>query len=236
MTRDESMERGTQPLHAWLPAFALKLLVFGAFAFVLFQATVGLGEQTLGANRVWVILAGLVGLLLLLGVDRLSGIKVSPGGLEATLTEAKARALKEAGALEDPDLAEALEAQILRAENRDQVETAMELANELNVVRAVGRIKDAIRQKRKCYVRYRADPQGPVETYHVAPLDIKPGKTPLSKANDYLWVHSYEHERVISLRLGRVLGVELSEETFDPAEVMKDWQEEDPEWNVPRSW
>jgi predicted DNA-binding transcriptional regulator YafY len=236
MARDESTRSETPPLQVWLPAFVLKLLVFATFAFVLFEATVGLGEQELGANRVWVIIAGLVGLLLLLGVDRLIGIKVSPGGLEATLTEAKARALEQAGALDDPELAEALEAQILRSENRDQVQAAVELAHELNVNRVVGRIKEAIQQRRKCYVRYRTDPQSPVETYHVAPLDIKPGKTPLTRVNDYLWVHSYEHDRVISLRLGRVLGVELSEETFDPADVMGDWREKEREWNIPRDW
>jgi len=225
-----------QPLYVWLPPFVLKLLVLAVFAFVIFEATVGLGDRELGSNRVWVIVAGMVGLLLLLGVDRLTGLKVSPGGVEATLTEAKARALEQAGELEDPELAEALEAQILRSENPEQVKAAVDLVTELNVSRVVERIKEAIRQRRKCTIRYREEPQGTVETYRAAPLDIKPGKTAATRANDYLWVHSYEHGRVISLRLGRVLGVELSDETFDPAELMGDWEDQEPDWNVTRTW
>jgi len=42
-------------------------------------------------------------------------------------------------------------------------------------------------------------------------------------------------ESVVSLRLGRVMGVELSEDTFDPAELMADWKKK-PEWNVAREW
>lgn len=226
----------TQPLEIWLPAFVLKLLVFAAFAFVLFQATVGLGEQELSAGRLWVTIATLVGLLLLLAIDRLTGVKLTPGSLEATLTEAKARALEQAGALEDAELAQALEVQVRQAENPEQVQAAVDLVAKLNVSRVVERIKEGIEQRRKCYIRYRSDAQAAVETFQAAPLDIKPGETPATRINDYLWVHSYEHDGVISLRLDRVLGVELSEETFDPGEVMADWKEREPEWNVPRTW
>jgi hypothetical protein len=37
-----------------------------------------------------------------------------------------------------------------------------------------------------------------------------------------------------TLRLDRVIGAELSEETFGPAEVMTPGKR--PEWNVPREW
>lgn len=224
------------PLYVWLPAVLLKFLVFLTFAFVLFEATVGLGEQDLSSFRTWVIVAGMMGLLLLLVVDRLTELKFSPAGVEATLTEAQAHALQEVGALDNPEIAKAAQAQILRAENPDQVQAAMAMAVELNVNRVVERVKEAIRERRKCYVRYRTDPEGPVDTYLIAPLDIKPGKTPATQTNDYLWAHSYRQGRVISLRLGQVLGVELSEETFDPAELMADWKNQEPEWNVARKW
>ena len=233
---NERSDQEKQPLYVWLPTVVLKFLVFLAFAFVLFEATVGLGEQDLSSNRVWVVVAGMMGLLLLLAVDRLTGLKVSPGGVEATLSQVKAQALGEINEIEDQEAAEAARAQILQAESPDQVQAAMAMAVELNVNRVMERVKEAIRQKRKVYVRYRPDPQGPVEIYQVACLDIKPGKTSATRANDYLWVYSYEHESVISLRLGRVLGVELSEETFDPAELMADWKKREPEWNVPRDW
>ena len=225
-----------QPPHVWLPTVVLKFLVFLAFAFVLFEATVGLGEQDLSSNRVWVVIAGMMGLLLLVAIDRLTALRVSPTGLEATLAQAQAQALEEVGALEDQEVAETARAQILQAESPDQVQAAMAMAVELNVNRVMERVKQAIHQRRKVYVRYRPDPQGPVEIYQVACLDIKPGKTPATRANDYLWVYSYEHESVISLRLGRVMGVELSEETFEPAELMADWKRREPEWNVPRDW
>jgi hypothetical protein len=233
---NERSDQEKQPLHIWLPTVVLKLLVFLAFSFVLFEATVGLGERDLSSNRVWVVIAGMMGLLLLLAVDRLTGLKVSPGGVEATLSQVKAQALGEISEIEDREAAEAARAQILQAESPDQVQAAMAMAVELNVNRVMERVKEAIHQKRKVYVRYRPDPQGPVEIYQVACLDVKPGKTPATRANDYLWVYSYEHESVISLRLGRVLGVELSEETFDPAELMADWRKREPEWNVPRDW
>jgi predicted DNA-binding transcriptional regulator YafY len=233
---NERSDQREQPLHVWLPGVVLKFLVFLAIAFVLFEATVGLGEQDLSSSRVWVVIAGMAGLLLLLAVDRLTGLKVSPGGLEATLAQVKAQALGEVSDIEDREAAEAARAQILQAESPDQVKAAMAMAVELNVNRVMERVKEAISQKRKVYVRYRPDPQGPVETYQVACLDVKPGKTSATHANDYLWVYSYEHESVISLRLGRVLGVEVSEETFDPAELMADWRRKEPEWNVPRDW
>ncbi len=234
MSNERTDQKG-QPPHAWLPAVALKFLVFLTFAFVLFEATVGLGERDLSGNRVWVIVAGMAGLLLLLSIDRLTALRVTPTGLEATLVEVKAHALEEVGALEDREVAEAARAQILQAKSPDQVQAAMAVAVELNVNRVVERVKEAIRQKRKLYVRYRPDQGRPVETYLVAPLDVKAGKTPATRANDYLWGHSYEHESVVSLRLGRVLGVELSEETFDPAELMAGWKKT-PEWNVAREW
>jgi predicted DNA-binding transcriptional regulator YafY len=233
---NERSDQKEQPLHVWLPAVVLKFLVFLAFAFVLFETTVGLGEQDLTSSRAWVVVAGMMGLLLLLAVDRLTTLRVSPGGVEATLSQVKAQALGEINEIEDQKAAEAARAQILQAENPDQVQAAMAIAVELNVNRVMERVKQAIRQKRKVYMRYRPDPQGPVETYQVACLDVKPGKTPATRANDYLWVYSYEHESVISLRLGRVLGVELSEETFDPAELMAAWKQKEPEWNVPRDW
>jgi predicted DNA-binding transcriptional regulator YafY len=185
---------------------------------------------------VWIIIAGMMGLLLLLAVDRLTALKVSPGGVEATLFQVKAQALGEINEIEDQEAVEAARAQILQAESPAQVQAAMAMATELNVNRVMDRVKQAISQRRKVYVRYRPDSQGPVETYQVACLDIKPGKTPATRANDYLWVYSYEHESVISLRLGRVLGVELSEETFDPVGLMADWKQRKPEWNVPRDW
>jgi predicted DNA-binding transcriptional regulator YafY len=225
-----------QPLHVWLTAAMLKFLVFLAFAFVLFAATVGMGERDLSSNRVWVIIAGMAGLLLLLAIDRLTALRVSPTGLEATLAQAQAQALEEVSELEDREVAETARAQILQAESPDQVQAAMAIAVELNVNRVMERVKQAIHQRRKVYVRYRPDPQGPLETYQVAPLDVKPGKTPATRANDYLWVYSYEHESVLSLRLGQVLGVELSEETFDPVELMADWKQKEPQWNVPREW
>ncbi len=233
---NERSDQKEQPLRVWLPTVALKFLVFLTLAFVLFEATVGLGEQDLSGNRVWVVIAGMAGLLLLLAVDRLTALRVSPTGVEATLAQAQAHALEEVSALEDREVAEAARAQILQAESPDQVQAAMAVAVELNVNRVVERVKEAIRGKRKCYVRYRPDLEEPMETYLVAPLDVKPGKTPATKANDYLWAYSYEHESVVSLRLGRVMGVELSEETFDPVELMADWRNKEPEWNVAREW
>jgi hypothetical protein len=84
-------------------------------------------------------------------------------------------------------------------------------------------------------VRYRPEPDDPVQIYHVAILDMKPGKPATTRANDYLWVYSYEHESILSLRLDRVLGIEMSKEMFDPEDLMAGWKKE-PDWNVDREW
>ncbi len=233
---NEKSDRQTQPLHAWLPTMTLKFLVFLAFAFVLYKATLGLGERDLTSNRAWVVVAGMAGLLLLLAVDRLTGLKVSPTSVEATLAETKVHAIEDLDAMEDREAAEAARPRVLQAENPEQVQAAMAVAVELNVSRVVGQVKDAIQNKRKCYVRYKRDPEKPVEKYLVAPLDIKPGETPATQSNDYLWVHSYETGGTRRLRLDRVMKVDVTEETFDPAEVMVDWKNKEPEWNVAREW
>lgn len=230
---DEQQER--QPWQAWLPRLVLTFLVFLVLAFVVYETTVGLGGQDLGGNRLWALIVALLLLLLLPVVDRIQELRVSPGSFEAKLSELKAEALERIGGIEDQEAAEAARRQILQARNPDQVQAALAVAVELNVSRIMDRVKEAIRQRRKCYVRYKSGPGEPEETFFVAPLDIRPGKTPATRANDYLWAYSYEHGHVVSLRLGRILGVELSEETFDPAQVTANWRRE-PEWNVPREW
>jgi len=212
-------------LHEWLPMVVLKFLAFLAFAFVLFKATIGLGEQDLGSSRAWIIVAGMGGLLLLLAIDRLTGLKLSPTGMEATLSETKVQALKEVNArVEAPNVVKKAQVDILQAQHPAQVQEAVQEAVKLNVIQTVEAVEEAIRGKHKCYVRYRPDPAKPVQTYHIAPREIKPGATQTTRDNDYLWAYSYEHESIISLRLDRVVGVELSEETFDPAKMAAKWE------------
>ena len=167
--------------------------------------------------------------------DRLETLRFSAGGVEATLAETQMHAIADLDTLEDQDAAKTAREQILKAETPDQVHAAMAVAVELNVSRVVERVQDAIREKRKCYVRYKRDPDAPVDKYLVAPLDIKPGETPATQDKDYLWVHSYETNGTRRLRLDRVMKIDATEETFDPAELMKGWKKE-PEWNVAREW
>jgi len=230
---DDGLKRGKEPLEVWLPPLLLKFFVFLVFTCVIAGAMVGLLQGDLGSNRMWLIIAGMIALLLLLAIDRLAKLKVGPTGMEAELTQAQAKALDEVAVMEDPEVAKAAKEKILQAKNPAEVEGAMAVAMSLNVTRVVDRAKQAIRDKRKLYVRYLPDPESPMQTYQVAPLDIKPGKTDKTKMHDYLWVYSYEHGHILSLRLERVLGVEVSEETFDPAEVTAQWKDE---WNVEREW
>jgi predicted DNA-binding transcriptional regulator YafY len=175
-------------------------------------------------------------LVLLPVVDRIQTLSLSPTGFEATMTEVKTQALEEVGAMvEDPKTAETAREQILQAQSAEQVQAAVEQAVRLNVTRTVGTVSEAIQNKRKCYVRYRPVPDEPVQSYHVAPLDIRRGESPKSKAYDYLWAYSYEHESIVSLRLDRVIGIEPSEESFDPADVTAEWNKE-LEWNLKREW
>jgi predicted DNA-binding transcriptional regulator YafY len=222
-----------KPLHTWLPKVILTFLVFGALFFVIYQVTGGMSSD-LGDRSMWALLVAMGMLLLLPVVDRIQTLSLSPTGFEATMTEAQAKAIKEVGAMvEDPKAAEAAQEQILQAKSPEQVKAAVAQAVELNVTRTVDVVREAIQNKHKCYVRYRSAPDEPVQSYHVAPLDIKKGKSAATKTNDYLWAYSYEHESIVSLRLDRVIGIEPSEETFDPAEVTTPGKKE---WNVPREW
>ena len=224
-----------QSWHTWLPKVLLTFLVFLTLAFVVYKITAAPGDRDLGERSVWALIVAMGLLVLLPVVDRIQTISLSPTGFEATLSEAQAHALEEVGALDDPEVAETARAQILQAKSPDQVQAAMEKAVKLNVTRTLEMAKEAIRDRHKCYVRYRPDPTEPVQTYHVAILDVKPGKSPATRASDYLWVYSYEHESILSLRLDRVTGIEMSEETFDSGELMEGWKKE-PEWNVVREW
>lgn len=229
---DKNRER--QPLHVWLPKTLLTFLVFLALVFVIYRMTGGMAGD-LGDKSLWALLVAMVLLVLLPVVDRIQTITISPTGFEAKLAQIQAEAIKEVGAMvEDPEVAEAAQQQILQAASPEQVQAAVAEAVRLNVTRTVDTLQDAIRRKRKCYVRYRPMPDEPVQSYYVAPLDIKPGKTAATRTNDYLWAYSYEHESLLSLRLDRVVGVELSEEGFDPAEVLAPGKQ--PVWNVPREW
>jgi predicted DNA-binding transcriptional regulator YafY len=223
-----------QPVYSWLPKVLLTFLVFGALFFVVYQVTVGMTDD-LGDKSMWALLVAMVLLVLLPVVDRIQTLSLSPTGFEATMTEAQAKAIKEVDAMvEDPKVAKVAQAQILQAKSPEQVQAAVAEAVKLNVTHTVDAVQEAIQNKRKCYVRYRPVSDEPVQSYLVAPLDIRPGKSATTKTNDYLWTYSYEHEGLVSLRLDRIIGVELSEGTFDPAEVMAPGKE--PEWNVPREW
>jgi hypothetical protein len=233
---DQDPKQGKQPIEAWLPPLLLKFSVLVVLACVVAGAMVGVLQHDLESNRLWLIIGGMVALLLLLGIDRLTALRVGPQGVEAELSQAREKALAQVEALEDKEVAEAAQAQILQAKTPAEVEGAVGMAMELNVSRVVDRVKAAIRDRRKLYVRYQTEPAGEVEIWLVAPLDIKPGKTARTRTKDYLWVHSYESGRSQSLLLERVVGADLSDETFDPAEIMADWKDKAPAWNVEREW
>lgn len=233
---NEHLDQSGQPQHAWLLRVVLTYLVFLILVFVVYETTAGLGERDLGDRNTWALIVAMALLVLLPVVDRIQEIRISPGGFEARLSQTKAQALEEIAAMEDRGVAQAARAQILQARSAEQVQAALAMAVDLNVTRVVERVKEAIRQKRKVYIRYRPDPRGLEEIYLAAPLDIRPGKTPATRANDYLWVYSYEHGSTVSLRLGSVMGVELSQETFDPAQLTAGWKTSRPEWNIPRDW
>jgi hypothetical protein len=233
---DKDTGQGRALIEAWLPPLLLKFLVFLVFACVIAGAMVGVLQGNLTTNRMWLIVGGMVALLLLLAVDRLTTLRVGPEGVEAEMAQVQAKALEQVEALEDKTVAEAAQAQILQAKTPAEVKGAVALAMELNVSRLVERIKEAIRDKRKLYVRYRSEPAGDVDLWLVAPLDIKPGKSARTRTKDYLWVHSYDSGHTQSLLLERVVGVDVSDETFDPAEIMAGWKDQSPAWNVPREW
>lgn len=217
------------------PAPLLKFLVFLTLAFVVVWTVVKSGGNDIRSGQAWVIIAGMAFLLLLLTIDRLEELRVTPTGLQAMLARSKARALDEVGAIEDEEARADALAGILQARSVQEVRQARDVAIELNADTIWQRIEEAITTCRKIYVRYRPGANGPMETYMAAPLDLEPGQTSRSKAKDYLLVFSYKHDSLIKLILNKVLGVELSEETFEPAEMFEKFKEP-PEWNFRRDW
>jgi hypothetical protein len=55
-----SKEGNGQPVQAWLPKFALTLLVFLALAFVVYQTTVGMDTRDLGMQRMWALIVAIL--------------------------------------------------------------------------------------------------------------------------------------------------------------------------------
>lgn len=235
MSNQESTQ-DKEPIEVWLPPLLLKFLVFLIFACVIAGSMVGVLRGDVGANRMWLIIGGMVALLLLLVVERLVTLRVGPEGVEAELAQAQAKALQEIAPLDAREAVDEAQAEILEAKDPQQVQAAVAKAVKLNVTRVLQRVEEAIRGKRRLFVNYRPDPQAPIQAYLVAPLDIKPGKSEKTRTTDYLWAYSYDHESVLSLILGKVVGVELSEQTFDPAEIMADWKNKSPKWHVDRDW
>lgn len=218
---NERSDQTTKPLREWLPKMLLTFLVLLVLVFVVYRAMISTSENDIGTRSMWALIVAMVLLVLLPVVDRIQTISVSPSGFEATLSEVQAQALEEVSArVEDPNAVKKARASILQAKQPAQVQEAVKEAVKLNVIQTVELLEEAIEGNHKCYVRYRPDPTKPVQTYHVAPQEIKPGKTQATRDNDYLWAYSYEHESLVSLRLDRVVRVETSEETFDPADLV----------------
>ena len=218
----------------WMLTVLLKFLVFAAYAFVLVAILLGMGAGDLSSQQAWVVVACLFGLLLLLAIDRLQELSIKPTGVEARLTEIKARALETVQEIEDPQVRwEALD-QIAQAQNAQEVQTAKAQAVELNSDKVKRLIIEAIRETRMLYVRYRPSPEEEVEIYLCAPLDISSGKTDKTRGFDYFWAYSFERDRPLSFRLDRILGVDIDDEPFNPVQATKDFKTK--EWNIPRDW
>ena len=231
--RPTPVDPPSPPRRDW-PAVLLKFLVFAAYAFVLATILLGLGGGDLTSQQAWVVVAGLFGLLLLLAVDRLQALSIRPTGVEARLSEAKAQALETVTEIEDPQVRQEALEQIARAQNVQEVQSAAEQAVELNIDRNQRLIREAIQDRRVVRVTYKASPDQAAESLLCAPLDISPGRTEKTHGFDYFWAYSLERERPLSFRLDRVLGVDLTEETFIPAQVTRDFKRQD--WNIPRAW
>ncbi|MGD1995679.1 MAG: hypothetical protein PVH62_02790, partial [Anaerolineae bacterium] len=167
---NERSDQRDQPLRVWLPKIALTFLVFLVLVFVVYETTVGLGERDLGTNSRWVLIVALALLVLLPVVDRIEEIRISLTGFEARLSQSKAEALATVDQIENREAAEAARGQILQADSPAQVRAAMAMAVELNVSQVVETVRQAIHQKRKLYVRYKSDPEAPMEAYLVAPF------------------------------------------------------------------
>lgn len=122
-------------------------------------------------------------------------------------------------------------------DNRQQAEPAQQSATTERAVIAanVKRFHQAIQERRKVKVRYRSA-KG-MRQYTLIPLDVKGGRTERTKKNRYMWGYSEKSQRVLCLRLERVLHVTSQSETFEPAELgQQSWPGKKIAWNLPREW
>ncbi|MBN1305573.1 MAG: hypothetical protein JXA13_14135 [Anaerolineales bacterium] len=223
-----------QPNSKNLASTILKYLVFGTYAFTLYQVLMG-GDKDIPTNRVWIIGIVAIASLLLLAVDRLSELQFSKEGITAKLDQKKADTISEVGALTDnPKIAQEVNQEVLNAKNEQEVQSALEKAVRLNVDRNVELVTQAIQNKEKIFIRYRSVKGDQVENYFAIPLDIKPGESTDSSVYDYLWCYSEKGRRPISLRLDNVISVGKTAETFDPARItdLKGFDA----WVIPRNW
>lgn len=81
---------------------------------------------------------------------------------------------------------------------------------------------------------------GSVSLHVVAPVDIRFGETEATRGTEYLWAHCYAENVAEMHRCDRIISARILEESFDPAELVRNWpQHKWPlpvEWAVVRSW
>ena len=100
-------------------------------------------------------------------------------------------------------------------------------------------IAEAIGACRRLRLVYTRKADGVTSIHEVAPVDIRPGDTPATATNEYLWAWCFAEDKLERHLLDRVRSVEILPTRFEPAEILARWPSGWPQpstWRIGRTW
>lgn len=80
---------------------------------------------------------------------------------------------------------------------------------------------------------------GVVGIHDVAPIDVRPGDTPATAKELYLWAWCFAEDKPETHTLTRIRRATATGDTFDGGQILSQWVEHWPlpaSWVVPRAW
>jgi chaperonin cofactor prefoldin len=211
----------------------LKFLVLLVYGYIIFTILNWPRDTDFPETLAW-LLFGIAFLLIpFLESDRLEEIVFSKKQITAKLKEYD-DVFQEAYSISgSPEIAAKVSKNVLLTQGQVGVQEEIEKQIELNVDKNIALITQAIRDRRKIFLKYRVGDN--LENYQVYPVDVKTGETKKTYTRDYFWCFSEKDGHPKSFHLENIISVGISQETFDPKDItgfnFDEW-----DWGIPRDW
>lgn len=135
---------------------ALQFMIYLPFAFPFIHIIVTAAGGDFTTNQVIVLGLLIFGTIVLVVSERLVELRFSREGVTASINPLKAEVLGNIPYLtEDPDIAETVSKEVVQAQSAKDVKSAVEKARNLNITKNLQIAEEAIRERKKVFIRYR---------------------------------------------------------------------------------